>query len=43
VTGHHEKQTYVRAESAGIVAVLDKPLRVGNLRDALGRALAAAH
>jgi signal transduction histidine kinase/ActR/RegA family two-component response regulator len=43
VTGHHERQTDVRAQRAGIVAVLDKPLRIGNLRDALGRALAAAH
>jgi CheY-like chemotaxis protein len=43
VTGHHEIQTDQRAQRAGVVEILDKPLRVGNLRDALGRALATAH
>jgi CheY-like chemotaxis protein len=41
VTGHRERQTDARALRAGIVEVLDKPLRVGDLRKALGRAFAA--
>jgi CheY-like chemotaxis protein len=41
VTGHREKQTDARALRAGIIEVLDKPLRAGDLRAALGRAFAA--
>jgi CheY-like chemotaxis protein len=41
VTGHREKQTDARALRAGITEVLDKPLRAGDLRAALGRAFAA--
>jgi DNA-binding NtrC family response regulator len=41
VTGHRERQTDARALRAGIVEVLDKPLRAGDLRAALGRAFAA--
>ena len=40
VTGHREKQTDARALRAGIIEVLDKPLRAGDLRAALGRAFA---
>jgi signal transduction histidine kinase/ActR/RegA family two-component response regulator len=43
VTGHRERQTDARALRAGIVEILDKPLRAGALREALGRAFAAAH
>src|SRR6185295_8929765 len=43
VTGHRERQTDVRALRAGIIEILDKPLRAGALRAALGRAFAAAH
>ena len=43
VTGHRERQTDVRAVRAGIIEILDKPLRAGALREALGRAFAAAH
>jgi DNA-binding NtrC family response regulator len=43
VTGHREKQTDVRALRAGIIEVLDKPLRAGDLREALGRAFATIH
>jgi signal transduction histidine kinase/ActR/RegA family two-component response regulator len=43
VTGHREKQTDVRALRAGIKEVLDKPLRAGDLREALGRAFATIH
>jgi signal transduction histidine kinase/CheY-like chemotaxis protein len=43
VTGHREKQTDVRARRAGISEILDKPLRVGDLREALGRAFMPAH
>jgi signal transduction histidine kinase/ActR/RegA family two-component response regulator len=43
VTGHREKQTDVRASRAGIIEVLDKPLRAGDLREALGRAFATIH
>ena len=43
VTGHREKQTDVRALRAGIIEVLDKPLRAGDLREALGRAFATLH
>jgi signal transduction histidine kinase/CheY-like chemotaxis protein len=43
VTGHRERQTDVRARRAGIMEILDKPLRVGDLREALGRAFAPAH
>lgn len=43
VTGHRERQTDARARRAGIIEILDKPLRVGNLREALGRAFAPAH
>ena len=42
VTGHREKQTDERSQRAGIAEILDKPLRAGDLRGALGRALAAA-
>jgi CheY-like chemotaxis protein len=42
VTGHREKQTDARALRAGIMEVLDKPLRAGDLRAALGRAFFAA-
>jgi CheY-like chemotaxis protein len=42
VTGHREKQTDERAQRAGIAEILDKPLRAGDLRGALGRAFAAA-
>jgi signal transduction histidine kinase/ActR/RegA family two-component response regulator len=42
VTGHRERQTDARAQRAGIVEVLDKPLRAGDLRAALGRALAVS-
>jgi FixJ family two-component response regulator len=42
VTGHRERQTDARAQRAGIVEVLDKPLRVGDLRAALGRAFAVS-
>jgi signal transduction histidine kinase/ActR/RegA family two-component response regulator len=41
VTGHRDKQTDARAQRAGIVDILDKPLRAGDLREALGRAFAA--
>ena len=40
VTGHRERQTDARAVRAGIIEVLDKPLRAGDLREALGRAFA---
>jgi signal transduction histidine kinase len=40
VTGHRERQTNARALRAGIIEVLDKPLRAGDLREALGRAFA---
>lgn len=40
VTGHRERQTDARALRAGIIEVLDKPLRAGDLREALGRAFA---
>jgi len=43
VTGHRERQTDARALRAGIIEILDKPLRAGALRAALGRAFAAAH
>lgn len=43
VTGHREKQIDARARRAGIIEILDKPLRVGNLRAALGRAFAPSH
>jgi len=43
VTGHHERQTDARASRAGIIEILDKPLRAGALRAALGRAFAVAH
>ena len=43
VTGHRERQTDTRARLAGIIEILDKPLRAGDLRAALGRAFAAAH
>lgn len=43
VTGHREKQTDVRALRAGVIEVLDKPLRAGALREALGRAFATIH
>jgi signal transduction histidine kinase/CheY-like chemotaxis protein len=43
VTGHRERQTDARALRAGIIEILDKPLRAGALREALGRAFAAAH
>jgi signal transduction histidine kinase/ActR/RegA family two-component response regulator len=43
VTGHREKQTDLRALRAGIIEVLDKPLRAGDLREALGRAFATIH
>jgi len=43
VTGHRERQTDDRARRAGILEILDKPLRAGALRAALGRAFAAAH
>lgn len=43
VTGHRERQTDARASRAGIIEILDKPLRAGDLRAALGRAFAAAH
>jgi DNA-binding NtrC family response regulator len=43
VTGHRERQTDDRAQRAGILEILDKPLRAGALRAALGRAFAAAH
>lgn len=43
VTGHRERQTDVRALRAGVIEILDKPLRAGALREALGRAFAAAH
>ena len=43
VTGHRERQTDARAQRAGIIEILDKPLRAGDLREALGRAFAAAH
>ncbi|HKU13472.1 MAG TPA: ATP-binding protein [Steroidobacteraceae bacterium] len=40
VTGHRERQTDARALRAGVVEILDKPLRAGDLREALGRAFA---
>jgi len=40
VTGHRERQTAARALRAGIIEILDKPLRAGDLREALGRAFA---
>jgi signal transduction histidine kinase/ActR/RegA family two-component response regulator len=43
VTGHRERQTDARALRVGIIEILDKPLRAGALREALGRAFAAAH
>ena len=43
VTGHREKQTDARALRAGIIEILDKPLRAGDLREALGRAFATMH
>jgi signal transduction histidine kinase/CheY-like chemotaxis protein len=43
VTGHRERQTDARALRAGIIEILDKPLRAVALREALGRAFAAAH
>lgn len=43
VTGHRERQTDARASRVGIIEILDKPLRAGDLRAALGRAFAAAH
>lgn len=42
VTGHRERQTDMRAQRAGIIEVLDKPLRAGDLREALGRAFSIA-
>lgn len=42
VTGHRERQTDARALRAGVIEVLDKPLRAGDLRAALGRAFAPA-
>jgi CheY-like chemotaxis protein len=43
VTGHRERHTDDRARRAGILEILDKPLRAGALRAALGRAFAPAH
>jgi signal transduction histidine kinase/ActR/RegA family two-component response regulator len=40
VTGHRERHTDARALRAGIIEILDKPLRAGDLREALGRAFA---
>ena len=39
---HSEQQWAVRALRAGIIEILDKPLRAGDLREALGRAFAVS-
>jgi signal transduction histidine kinase/AmiR/NasT family two-component response regulator len=42
MTGHRDAELDARAKAAGIVEMLDKPLRVQTLREALSRQLAAA-
>jgi signal transduction histidine kinase/AmiR/NasT family two-component response regulator len=42
MTGHRDAELDARAKMAGIAEILDKPLRVQTLREALSRQLAAA-
>ncbi len=42
MTGHRDAQIDARAKEAGVVEILDKPLRVQTLREALARQLLAA-
>jgi FixJ family two-component response regulator len=42
MTGHRDAELDARAKAAGIAEILDKPLRVQTLREALARQLRAA-